>query len=209
MNTEIWDQAFLFDGVRLQGWPAKYCRMSPSVLGIEVSIDQLKRGNGSTNNQKSVWEMLWHRWARHTGTHVTGRRRGRSSQSPAFSLPTPLSDVLFIMNSIHRIIYEFSFSSLKLAFVSNRDLTLFFNIFEDLCKALSVWSTVQPRRPYHFHSPNPSAEADILSSGAGFGGNWTLEKHCVWCKERLFSYVLPLPPSLKEYVVQRLFLPIS
>lgn len=36
-------------------------RMSPSVLGIEVFVDQLKRGNGSTNKHKAVWEMLCHR----------------------------------------------------------------------------------------------------------------------------------------------------
>lgn len=36
-------------------------RMSPRVLGIEVSVDQLKRRNGSTNNQKAVWEVSCHR----------------------------------------------------------------------------------------------------------------------------------------------------
>lgn len=100
-------------------------RMSPRVLGIEVSVDQLKRRNGSTNNQKAVWEVSCHRWARHTGTHLTGRRRGQGSQAPAFSLPTPLSYVLFIMNSTCQIIYEFSFSSLKWASVSGETRSVF------------------------------------------------------------------------------------
>lgn len=64
MNIEIWDQASLFHGEQSGprvGLLNIVTRMSPRVFGIEVSVDQLKRRNGSTNNQKTVWEVLCHR----------------------------------------------------------------------------------------------------------------------------------------------------
>lgn len=53
-----------------------------------------------------------------------------------------------------------------------RALPLFFNVSKDFCRVINVQSTVQPRKPYCFHTPKSSAVADILFTGVDLGGNW-------------------------------------